>query len=74
MPASPLQGEFEFFIEDAASKLLFVPASGNELAEQAASKLNVPIATLRISESSGLVFDYCRELAMFSKSADTICE
>ena len=53
MPALPPQGEFEFFIEDAASKLLLVPASGNKLAEQAASKLNVPIATLRISGSSG---------------------
>ena len=47
-----LQGEFAFFIEDAASKLLLVPPAGNKLAEQAAADLNVPVAALSISKNS----------------------
>ncbi len=62
------QGEFQFFIEDAASKLLLVPASGNKLAEQAASKLSVPIAALHISEASGITHDYSSGV-MFTTSS-----
>ena len=47
------QDEFKFFMEDAKSKLLLVPSEGNSTAEKAASDLQVPIATLKITSSSG---------------------
>ena len=47
------QDEFKFFMEDAKSKLLLVPSEGNSTAEKAASDLQVPIATLKITASSG---------------------
>lgn len=40
-------------MEDAKSKLLLVPSEGNSTAEKAASELNVPIATLKITSSGG---------------------
>ena len=50
---SCLQDEFKFFMEDAKSKLLLVPSEGNSTAEKAASDLQVSIATLKITSSSG---------------------
>ncbi|KAK9807300.1 hypothetical protein WJX73_009699 [Symbiochloris irregularis] len=48
--------EFHFYLEDASSKLLLVPAKGNAKAQQAAEQLRVPIATLSLSaEGSGKV-------------------
>lgn len=41
-------------MEDAASKLLLVPASGNKLAEEAAEALNVPIGAICAQSKSGL--------------------
>ena len=40
-------------MEDAKSKLLLVPSEGNSTAEKAASDLQVPIATLKLTSSSG---------------------
>lgn len=40
-------------MEDAKSKLLLVPSEGNSTAEQAASDLHVPIATLTITSDGG---------------------
>ena len=40
-------------MEDAKSKLLLVPCEGNSTAEKAASDLQVPIVTLKITSSSG---------------------
>ena len=51
----PQQDEFAFFIEDASSKMLLVPSGGNAPAEQAAAKLNVPIATLHIVDNGGML-------------------
>lgn len=43
-----VQDEYRFYMEDAASKLLLVPASGNKHAEAAASGLNVPVAAMQL--------------------------
>ena len=40
-------------MEDAASKLLLVPTSGNQSAEQAAKELGVPVAVLAFKQSGG---------------------
>ena len=42
------QDEFKFYLEDASSKLLVVPAGGNTNAEAAAAQLGVPVATFAI--------------------------
>ena len=47
------QDEVKFYMGDAASKLLLVPARGNREAEKAAAELNVPAATLSVSWSEG---------------------
>ena len=52
-PYHAFQDEFKFFMEDAKCKLLLVPSEGNSTAEKAASDLQVPIATLKITSSSG---------------------
>jgi acyl-CoA synthetase (AMP-forming)/AMP-acid ligase II len=54
-PLNPAYTEDEnkFYMEDAASKLLLVPARGNEHAEAAASSLNIPIATVSLSWAYG---------------------
>lgn len=49
-----MQDEFHFYLEDASSKLLLVPAKGNSKAQQAAEQLRVPVATLSLSESGEL--------------------
>lgn len=43
------QDEFRFYLEDAQSKLLIVPAGGNATAEAAAQELGVPQATFAFS-------------------------
>ena len=40
-------------MEDAKSKLLLVPTSGNHNAEQAAKELGVPVAVLALKQSGG---------------------
>lgn len=45
--------EFEFYMDDAKSKVLIVPPEGNAAAQQAAAKLRVPVLTLRITWSKG---------------------
>ena len=40
-------------MEDAKSKLLLVPTSGNQNAEQAAKELEVPVAVLALKQSGG---------------------
>ena len=47
------QDEVKFYVGDAASKLLLVPARGNREAEKAAAELNVPIATVSVSWTEG---------------------
>ncbi len=47
------QDEVKFYMGDAASKLLLVPARGNREAEKAAAELNVPSATISVSRSEG---------------------
>ena len=42
-------------MEDAKSKLLLVPTSGNQSAEQAAKELGVPVAVLAYKQSGGAV-------------------
>ena len=49
------QDEVKFYMGDAASKLLLVPARGNREAEKAAADLNVPAATISVSWSEGAV-------------------
>lgn len=51
--ASNVQDEFKFYMEDAKSKLLLVPTSGNQNAEQAAKELGVPVAVLAFKQSGG---------------------
>lgn len=46
--------EFEFYMDDAKSKLLIVPPEGNAAAQRAAAKLRVPVLTLRITWSKGM--------------------
>jgi hypothetical protein len=48
----PGQGEFSFFIEDASSKLLLIPSGGNAPAEEAATQLQVPVATMPIVDGA----------------------
>ena len=48
-----LQDEFKFFMDDAKSKLLLVPTEGNQVAEKAATDLNVPVASFALSRSGG---------------------
>ena len=40
-------------MEDAASKLLLVPAAGSKHAEAAASKLNIPVASMQLRQQGG---------------------
>ncbi|BDA45528.1 probable 2-hydroxyacyl-CoA lyase at C-terminar half [Coccomyxa sp. Obi] len=47
------EDEFQFYMRDAASKLLLVPVSGNKAAERAASSLNIPTATVSVSWTDG---------------------
>ena len=54
--AVALQDEFVFYLEDANSKLLVVPASGNAAAEAAAQDKCVPVATFRLP--SGKLLDF----------------
>ena len=42
------EDENKFYMEDAASKLLIVPAHGSKHAEAAASGLNIPVASISI--------------------------
>ena len=51
---SLLQDEFAFYLEDAKSSLLLVPASGNTNAEQAAAKLGVPFVAISSSYRKGI--------------------
>ena len=60
MPLQPCNGklsvaqeEFHFYLEDARSRLLLVPAKGNAKAEQAASQLRVPVASLGLTNGRG---------------------
>ena len=49
-------------MEDAKSKLLLVPTSGNQSAEQAAKELGVPVAVLAYKQSGGaLGLHGCRQ-------------
>lgn len=48
-----LQDEFQFYMRDAASKLLLVPNKGNKAAESAASCLIIPTATVSVSWTDG---------------------
>ena len=45
-----LQDEYKFYMEDAGSKLLLVPASGSKHAEAAASGLSIPIASMQLQQ------------------------
>ena len=47
------QDEFKFYYEDAKSRLVLVPASGNAQAEAAAGALKVPMASLAVRLGSG---------------------
>ena len=47
------QGEFKFYMQDAASKLLIVPARGNKASESAASSLTIPIAAISLGWTDG---------------------
>ena len=42
-----VQDEYRFYMEDAASKLLLIPTSGNKHAEAAASGRGIPIASMQ---------------------------
>eukprot|EP00897_Mesotaenium_endlicherianum_P001322 jgi/Mesen1/1217/ME000129S00316 len=56
--AAYTQDEFKFFMEDAHSKLLLVPAaSGNPAAEQAAAALGVPVAGALDWAAQGVVLE-----------------
>ena len=55
-PAEPWpaeQDEFQFYLEDAKSKLVLVPAAGNPKAEAAAKAFSVPVASLSVHLGSG---------------------
>lgn len=72
-----MQDEYKFYMEDAASKLLLVPASGSKHAEAAASGLNVPVAAMQLrhqGEHAGIAFnDVLAELcSMFMALQDNI--
>ncbi|OVA14068.1 AMP-dependent synthetase/ligase [Macleaya cordata] len=45
--------EFEFYLSDSESKLLLTSQEGNESAQSAASKLNIPHATAKLSRPDG---------------------
>lgn len=47
-----MQDEFKFYLEDAQSKLLIVPAGGNVTAEGAAEDLGVPVAVFAFSSGA----------------------
>ena len=49
-----MQDEYKFYMEDAASKLLLVPATGSKHAEAAASKLSIPVASMQLQQQSEL--------------------
>lgn len=46
------QDEFTWYMEDAQSKLLLLPASGNAAASAAAASLSIPVATAALSPPS----------------------
>lgn len=48
-----VQDEFKFYMKDASSKLLLVPVKGNREAEKAASSLNMPVASVALSQTGG---------------------
>ena len=48
-----LQDEYRFYMEDASSKLLLVPATGSKHAEAAASRLSVPVASMQLKQQGG---------------------
>ena len=48
------QDEYSLYMEDAASKLLLVPATGSKHAEAAASKLRVPVASMQLRHQGDL--------------------
>lgn len=54
-PLNPAYTEEEnkFYMEDAASKLLIVPARGSKHAEAAASGLNIPIVAISVNWAYG---------------------
>lgn len=67
------QDEFKFFMEDAKSKLLLVPSEGNSTAEKAATDLQLPIATLKITPSGGKhptakLHYFCSKILQFTTS------
>ena len=47
------QEEFQFYYEDANSKLVLVPAKGNGNAEDAAKACKVPVASLAVELGPG---------------------
>lgn len=49
-----MQDEYTFYMEDASSKLLLVPATGSKHAEAAASRLNVPVASMQLKHQGDL--------------------
>ncbi len=58
-----LQDEYTFYMEDASSKLLLVPATGSKQAEAAASRLNVPVASMQL-EQQGASNLFCTTQAL----------
>ncbi|XP_004514748.1 oxalate--CoA ligase-like [Cicer arietinum] len=45
--------EFEFYLSDSESKLLLTPSEGNEPAQAAASKLNIPLGSASLIQIEG---------------------
>ena len=62
------QEEFHFYLEDAKSRLLLVPASGNAKAEEAAKRLKVPVATLALPVSKGLPHSWSVPLLLWLRA------
>lgn len=57
------QDEYGFYMEDAASKLLLVPATGSKHAEAAASKLSVPVASMQLRHQGDLPACSCFDIS-----------
>lgn len=71
-----VQDEFKFYLEDASSKLLVVPAGGNANAEAAAADQGVPVASFSIPEGARLTFashSYLQRAASMSNAAAANC-
>ena len=71
--AVALQDEFAFYLEDANSKLLVVPASGNAAAEAAAQHKRVPVATFRLPSGKLLDFNVHGRTLCWSLNLHNIC-